>query len=158
MLIERGFVGSALVACDDRVLFAENFGLEGGAGRTPTYWLASISKQFAGAALLRLQEQGRLRLDDPLSRFFPDAPDDKAAITIRQLLTHRSGLAQAYAADGIADRGEAARAIFALPLESAPGSTFRYSNDNYALAAMIVEIASGQNYEDFVREALFEPA
>jgi CubicO group peptidase (beta-lactamase class C family) len=157
-LRERDFVGSALVACDDRILFSGDFGVSDPDRRIPSYWVASVSKQFAAAAILRLREQGRANLDDPLSRFFSDAPVDKSSITLTQLLTHQSGLAHAYAADGIVSRSEAAQAIFAVPLEAAPGAHFRYSNDNYALAAMIVEIASGQTYENFVRTELFEPA
>lgn len=158
MLRERGFMGSALVACGDAIVFSGDFGVSDPSRRVPSYWVASISKQFAAAAFLRLREQGRVSLDDPLSRYFPDAPEEKAGITVAQLLTHRSGLAQAYAADGVVARDAAARAIFAVPLEASPGARFRYSNDNYALVAMIVEIASGQSYEDYVRSELFAPA
>lgn len=159
ILQDRGFSGSVLVACDERVLFQGDFGLADRAGRTPSYWVASISKQFAAAAVLKLREEGRMSLDDTVARFFPDAPADKAAITISQLLTHFSGLPrQAYAADGIVDRNEAARAIFATTLASPPGSAFAYSNDNYAMVAMVVEIVSGKRYEDFIRDELFAPA
>lgn len=155
----RGFAGSVVVACDDDVVFQGDFGLPDRAGRTPSYWVASISKQFAAAAILKLREEGRLSLDDTVERFFPDAPRDKAGITISQLLTHFSGLPrQAYAADGVADRNEAARAILSTTLASEPGTTFAYSNDNYSLVAMIVEIASGRPFEEFVGDELFAPA
>jgi CubicO group peptidase (beta-lactamase class C family) len=156
-LAAQGFAGSVLAACGDEVMFAADYGLADPRGREPSYWLASISKQFTAAAVLRLAEARRLDLDDPLSRFFPDAPADKAGITLRQLLTHQSGLSQAYAADGVAERDAAARAILAAPLGSAPGA-FRYSNDNYTLLAIVIEIASGQAFEDFVRENVFAPA
>lgn len=155
----RGFVGSALVACGGRVVFRGDYGLRDGRGRTPSYWIASISKQFAAAAILKLQEQGRLSTEDTLGAFFPEAPPDKADITISQLLTHFSGLPrQAYAADGVQDREAAARAILSLPLAAQPGTAFAYSNDNYSLVAMIVEIVSGQGYEQFLRENLLAPA
>jgi len=157
-LVERGFAGSVLVACGDDVIFAGDFGLPPHEGRAPSYWIASISKQFTAAAVLKLVEQGRLSLDDQLSTFFANAPADKAGITLVQLAMHRSGLSQAYAADGHNDRNEAAQAIFAVPLESVPGTRFRYSNDNYALLAMVVELVSGQRVEDFVQQQLLTPA
>ncbi len=157
-LTAHGFAGSVLVACGDTVLFAGDYGLSDQQGREPSYWVASISKQFTATAILQLARAGRLSLDEPLGRFFPGAPGDKAPITIRQLLTHLSGLTQAYAADGVVDRARAARAILAGALASAPGAAFHYSNDNYTLLAMIVEIASGQNFEDYVRQHEFAPA
>lgn len=157
-LVQQGFAGSVLVACGDAVVFEGDYGLNDPRGREPSYWLASVSKQFTAAAILRLAETGALTLDDPLSRYFPDVPSDKAATTIRQLLTHQSGLAQAYRADGIADRGQAARAIFSGELLSPPGAAFHYANDNYSLLAMIVEIVSRRSFEDYVRTQVFEPA
>ncbi len=157
-LVVRGFAGSVLVACGAAPIFSGDFGLPPHDGRTPSYWVASISKQFTAAAVLRLVERGRLRLEDNLGAFFPYAPRDKSGITLLQLATHRSGLPQAYAADGHNDREAAARAIFAGSLESAPGTQFRYSNDNYALLAMVVELASGERIEDFVQQNLLTPA
>jgi CubicO group peptidase (beta-lactamase class C family) len=157
-LSARGFSGSVLVACGGRVLFHQNYGVASPDGQEPSYWLASISKQFTAAAVLQLAHAGRITLSDPLSRFFPDVPADKSNITLEQLLAHRSGLPQAYAADGISDRATAARAIFASPLRETPGAAFRYSNDNYTLLAMIIEIVSGSRFEDYVRTHLFEPA
>ncbi|WP_395644924.1 serine hydrolase domain-containing protein [Terricaulis sp.] len=157
-LAEQGFTGSVLVACGGDVIYARDVGVQGEPGRAPSYWLASISKQFTAAAILTLAEQHKLSLDEPLSRFFPFAPSDKASITLRQLLTHQSGLGQVYAADGVTDRDVAARAIFATPLNEAPGTRFRYSNDNFTLLAMVVEIASGQSFESYVHDHVFAPA
>ena len=157
-LVAHGFAGSVLVACGDRVVFSGDYGLGEARRREPSYWVASISKQFTATAILRLARAGRLSLNDRISRFFPDAPGDKAPITIRYLLTHTSGLTQAYAADGIVDRARAAHAILAGPLAAAPGAEFHYSNDNYTLLAMIVEIVSGQRFEDYVRAHEFAPA
>jgi CubicO group peptidase (beta-lactamase class C family) len=156
-LVEHGFAGSALVACGDDVVFSGDFGLGDTHSEAPSYWVASISKQFTAAAILKLAERGRLSVQDPLSRFFPEAPPDKAGITIFQLLTHQGGLGQFYEADGVRDRDAAARAIFASPLIRAPGSGFAYSNSGYVLLAMIVEIASGQRFERFVAHEIFRP-
>jgi CubicO group peptidase (beta-lactamase class C family) len=157
-LERRGFAGSVLVACGARIVFQDDYGVTPPAGRAPSYWLASISKQFTAVAILQLAQAGRIELADPLSRFFPDAPADKASITLLQLLSHRSGLPQAYAADGVGDRSAAARAVFATPLRDAPGGAFRYSNDNYTLLAMVVEIVSGERFEDYVRAHELAPA
>jgi CubicO group peptidase (beta-lactamase class C family) len=157
-LSARGFSGSVLVACGERILFHQDYGVETLSGHSPSYWLASITKQFTAVAILQLAHSGSLSLDDPLSRFFQDVPADKANITLEQLLSHRSGLPQAYAADGISDRGAAARAIFASPLRETPGAAFRYSNDNYTLLAMVVEVVSGRRFEDYVRTREFDPA
>lgn len=153
-----GFVGSVLVSCGPDVLLESNYGLPDSETRTPSYWIASITKQFTAAAILRLAEQGRLSLDDPISRFFPEAPADKAGITIFELLTHRSGLPNDYAADPHAELEEAARAIFALPLRTAPGEAFQYTNDGYALLGMIVERVSGEPYEWYMTREILWPA
>lgn len=157
-LVSEGFAGSVLVACGETQLFSGDFGLRGAQGRTPSYWVASISKQFTAAAILRLSERGALSLSDPLSRFFPGAPPDKAGITLFQLLTHQSGLPQGYAADGIQDRDAASTAILTTPLAQAPSGGFLYSNDNYTLLAIVVELAADEPFETFMAREVFAPA
>lgn len=157
-LASAGFTGSALVACGGEVLFSRDYGLEPHAGRTPSYWIASMSKQFTACAILILREAGRLRLEDSVSHYFPAAPADKAAITLFQLLTHQSGLKETYAADGIQDRDAAAQAILAVPLGAAPGSSYAYCNENYELLAMITEMVSERSFESFIKSELFDRA
>jgi CubicO group peptidase (beta-lactamase class C family) len=154
-----GFSGAVLVAVAGKVVLDRAYGEMGGAPLRPTsrFWIASIGKQFTAVAILRAQERGLLRLDDPISRFFPEAPADKAKTTIRHLLTHQSGLPQAYASNGIADRAAAVRAILAQPLVVPAGTRFSYSNDNYHLAAAILEIVTGRPYERHVRDELLRP-
>jgi len=160
---EAGFNGSVLVAKDGRVVLHKGYGwadqlqVERVTVTTP-FWIASISKQFAAAAILRLDEQGRLSLQDSIARFFPSAPSDKRGITLHQLLIHTSGLANRYAADGIANRDAAIQAILAQPLALKPGEGFGYTNDAYNLVAAIVEISSNQPYEQYVRDWLLTPA
>ncbi|HVR96756.1 MAG TPA: serine hydrolase domain-containing protein, partial [Thermoanaerobaculia bacterium] len=88
--------------------------------------------------------------------FFPEAPPDKRAITLEQLLTHTSGIVENYAADGITERDAAVQAIFAQPLGT-PGE-FHYTNDSYVLLGAVVEVASGEPLETFFSEQLFQPA
>ncbi len=156
----QGFSGSVIAARGDTILVQGGYGRLGdySVGAASRFWIASTAKQFVAVAVLRLAEQRRLSLDDPLSRFFPDAPRDKAAITVRQLLSHMSGIGQSYASENRVDRASAVYAMLAEPLAGPPGSGFRYSNSNIQLAVAIVEIVSGRSYPDFAREVLWRPA
>jgi len=102
-----GFSGTVLIAHGDRILFERSYGAAAATGVEPgklAYWIASDSKQFTAAAVLKLQEMGRLRVTDSIGRFFGGVPADKRGITIHQLLTHTSGLPSAYRSDGVAGR------------------------------------------------------
>ena len=160
---DSGFSGAVLVARGGKVVLHEGYGWADLAKTAPVtretrFYIASITKQFTAAAVLKLEERGRLGLADPVGKHLPGVPPDKAAVTIHQLLTHTSGLGQDYAADGIRDRAEAVRAVLAKPLKSPPGAQFRYSNDGYNLLAVIVEVVSGESYESFLRQNLLRPA
>jgi CubicO group peptidase (beta-lactamase class C family) len=161
--VDSGFNGAVLIVQGDAVVLHQAYGWADAQRTVPVttatpFWIASVSKQFAAAAVLALAEDGRLSVRDSLPRFFTEVPADKRAITLHQLLTHTAGLEQHYAADGIAAREAAVRAILAQPLARPPGTGFGYSNDAYNLVAAIVEIVSGQAYEAFLRQRLLEPA
>ena len=104
--------------------------------------------------------QGKLKTTDPIAKFFPNAPADKKAITLHQLLTHTAGLRSDYATSDYEPyaRDVYMQRIFDAPLLSRPGETFRYANSGYSMLAAIVEIASGQPYERYLYDNLFEPA
>jgi CubicO group peptidase (beta-lactamase class C family) len=152
--VVQGFSGVVLVARAGRPALLE---AHGGAPNDG-FWIASTGKQFVSAAALVLVDQGRLDLDAPLSRFFADVPADKAAITVRQLLTHHSGIGQSYVSEGQTSRASAVAAMFAEPLEGTPGDEFRYSNSNFQLVAAIIEVVSGVSYGQFVQQLLWTPA
>jgi CubicO group peptidase (beta-lactamase class C family) len=161
-LVGRGFSGSVLVARHDSVILHEGYGWLDKAHTVRVlpdtkFYVASISKQFAAAAILRLQEQGRLKVGDPINKYLTGVPEDKAAITIHSLLTHTSGLDQAYAADGMTNRDEAVRRILAAPLKGKPGE-FTYTNDGYSLIAAVVEVAAQQPFETYLREQILRRA
>lgn len=158
--VSEGFSGAVLVARGDELLVFDGFGEISGhrVARDDTFWIASTGKQFASAAILLLAQRGQLDLDAPLSRFFPDAPADKARITIRQLLSHTSGFGQSYASELKSSREDAVAAMLAEPLEGEPGDRFRYSNSNFQLAAAVVEVVSGLSYREFTQRNLFAPA
>lgn len=157
--VEWGFSGVVLVAQGDSILLHRAYAPAGERLSTESaFWIASITKGFTAAAVLRLQEMGRLAITDSIVRFFPDAPADKRAITIHQLLTHTSGLGGEYTGGGISERSRAVEAILGQELIHRPGTGYKYGNDNYALLAAIIEIVSGLPWEDFVQESLVRPA
>lgn len=145
----RGFTGSVLVANGDDILLEENGGT--------AYCIASISKAITATAVLQLAEKEAVALDAPLSRYFPEAPPALAKVTVHHLLSHRSGLPHAYAADGIQDREAAARALLTQKTVGPLGS-FAYSNDGYNLLAILIERVSGTTFESYVRTNIFERA
>jgi CubicO group peptidase (beta-lactamase class C family) len=123
------------------------------------YWIGSLTKPITAAAIMKLEEQGKLSTSDPLSRFFPDAPADKRGVTLHHLLTHTSGLPRdANVSEGLTDRDGAVRAVLALPLAARPGGAVSYSNEAFTLLAAIVEIASGSPYESYVQAQVFDRA
>lgn len=160
MRVTQGFSGAVLVARRDDVLLFDGFGEIGGRAvrRDDRFWIASAAKQFVATAVLLLAERRRLDIDAPLSTFFPEAPADKAAITLRQMLSHVSGIGQSYVSEQQPDRQSAVAAMLAEPVIDTPGNEFHYSNSNTQLAVAIVEIVSGVSYQDFARDELFARA
>ena len=121
----------------------------------------SVGKQFTAAAVMLLVEDGKIALDDPLTKFFPDAPKPWQHLTVRHLLTHTSGLPD-YTAGTIDYRrdyteDDLRRFAYGLKLEFEPGSRWNYSNTGYVLLGIIVRKASGQFYGDVLRERVFAP-
>ena len=159
----EGFAGSVLVARGGDVLHLAGYGLadrEAGVPFRPetVSTIGSITKQFTGAAILRLQERGRLRVHDPVGRFFPEAPADKAQITIHQLLTHTAGLPPALGSDEeYIDRDSYLEAVWRAGLQYPPGERHDYSNTGYSVLAAIVELSSDASYEEFLRREFFIP-
>ena len=163
-LAAYGFSGSVLVAKGGRVLLHRGYGLADRGRRKPytadtIFDIASISKQFTAAGILRLEMAGKLRVEDTLGRFFPEAPPDKAAITLHQLLTHTSGLRDTFGDEyAPVDRAELLRRVFASQLLGPPGRRYRYSNGGFSVLAAVLEVASGGTYESWLRSQVFAPA
>lgn len=167
----QGIPGLVVVALlGDEVAFARGFGREyaGRADRVSpgsVFALNSISKQFVAAALLRLAEQGRLSIDDPVSFHLPDWTRLPPGLTIRHLLSHSSGMREEFAQPELAalfDRqgttfAEYAAAASASPSDFAPGSRWSYANINYLMLTLIVERTTGQALEAALDEQLFRP-
>ena len=127
------------------------------------YGIGSISKEFTAAAILILQSQGKLSLDDHVSRWFPDLTDaDK--ITLRQILSHTAGYQDFYAEDYTLtpmQKPVTPEAIMAgwakKPLDFKPGEDWQYSNTGYVIAGRIVEKVSGQSLFAFLKQHVFTP-
>ena len=163
-LKEQKYQGVVLVAKGKEVLLSKGYGLadreRGKPWTTDTYVsIGSITKQFTAAAILKLEAAGKLSVEDTIGKFWKDAPEDKRAITLHQLLTHTSGLQSDFAGDYEAvGRDEYVKRVLESKLESEPGATYSYANSGYSLLAAVVEIVSGKGYETYVREALLLPA
>jgi CubicO group peptidase (beta-lactamase class C family) len=159
---------SVLVVRNGEVVFRRSYGmanLEEHIAATPdtNYRLASVTKQFTAAAILILAKQGKLSIDDPITKYL-GLPHYAEAITIRHLLTHTSGL---FAYEDLIPEGTTRQLKDADVLRIlkdddgsyfAPGTQYRYSNTGYAFLALIVERASGQRFADFLRANIFEPS
>jgi CubicO group peptidase (beta-lactamase class C family) len=133
------------------------------AGPATNYRLASVSKQFTAAAILLLVQDGKLAIDDRVRKWLPSLPLAAEAVTLRQLLTHTSGLldyedlmAEPYTGQ-IRDSGVLALLEREGRLQFPAGSAYRYSNSGYALLALVVERASGLDYPTFLRSRIFLP-
>jgi CubicO group peptidase (beta-lactamase class C family) len=127
--------------------------------RSTAFDIASIGKVFTAIAIYRLQDEGKLAVGDPITRFLPNVPADKRAITLRQLLTHRSGLPLYHdeGADALT-KEEALDRILHAALRFPPGTRYAYSNAGYTLLAAIVEAASGERFQPYVRSRVLRPA
>ncbi len=156
---ELAFHGAVLVQSHGQVVVDKALGdAPNQANRETRYWIASISKSFTATLIFRLQELGVLKLGDPVAKFFPDAPADKQAITIEQLLQHTSGLPNKYASDGVVIRTEAVKRILQQPLVHPPGKEFGYTNDGYSLLAAVAEVAGGKSYPQLLERHILDPA
>jgi CubicO group peptidase (beta-lactamase class C family) len=159
-----GFWGAILVARKGEVLLAKGYGFADYANRPnrpdTLFEIASTSKPFTAAGILKLESEGKLKIDDALPRYFKGVPDDKKKITLRHLLTHTSGIdpntGLPYASP--ASREAFVRHVMKARVLSKPGERFAYFNSGYALLAAVIEIASKQPFETYMKEKIFGPA
>jgi CubicO group peptidase (beta-lactamase class C family) len=127
--------------------------------------LASITKQFTAIAILQLEEQHKLSLQDSVQKYIPDFPSKKYSITIENLLTHTSGIKdylqiqnpQPYMERWDFSPKELVNAFKDLPLEFEPDTKYKYSNSGYALLGYIIEKISGKDYQTYINENILRP-
>lgn len=164
------FTGAVLVARDGVPIFSRGYGkanYELDVPNTPdiAFEIASLTKQFTAAAIMLLQEQGKLKTSDPICRYVDDCPAAWRLITLRHLLTHTSGIGNFSSLPGWdEDLGrktyrhhELVDLFRDLPLAFAPGEKYAYSNSGYVLLGLAIERASGKSYGDFLRDTIFTP-
>jgi CubicO group peptidase (beta-lactamase class C family) len=160
----NGYAGSVLVARGDNIILAKGYGLadrEHKVGQTAetVFSIGSITKQFTGAAILKLEMMGKLKVTDLIGIYFQEVPADKQEITLHHLLTHSAGFAGALGDDYDAiGREEFIKLALGSKLLFQPGERYEYSNVGFSLLGIIVELVSGKNYEDLLYEAIFKPA
>lgn len=162
-------IGACVLAIDHgEVVFKHAYGLADVEANTPctpatNFRLASVSKQFTAAAILLLVDRGKLALDDTLDEFFPGFPDYGHAITVKQLLTHTSGLPHY---EDLIPKGTSLQLddldVLQILMDTKEprfkaGEKFEYSNSGYTLLGLIVEAAAGQPFHDFMLTELFRP-
>jgi len=158
---------SVAIVRDGKIVFARAYGDQGPGMKATSlaakYQIASISKQFTAAAILLLEDEGKLSLDDKVSKWVPDITDADQ-ITIRQLLSHTAGIQDYWPQDydfaamskpvtpqQILDRWAK------KPLDFQPGTAWQYSNTGYVVAGMIIEKASGMKLLDYLKAKIFKP-
>ena len=163
----KDFSGCVRIIKKDTVLFDACFGYADKSNglknsQATKFKIGSISKQFTAAAILRLEEMGKLTTDDSLIRFFPDH-EVTQGITIEQLLTHTAGVQDVYSVPGFNTLSkqnltisDLAEKVLKLPLVFQPGSQYQYSNGGFALLAVVIEKASEMEYGEFLKQELFD--
>ena len=160
------FSGAILVSHNNEIIHSAGYGFANhdlGILNTPDtqFYIASLTKQFTSLAIIQLHEQGLLNINEPIDRYFPNFPNS-SKITIKQLLTHTSGLHDFtndwddikllnLSAQDLVDR------IRNMEINFEPGSKVSYSSSGYILAGKIIEKVSGMAYRDYVESQIFSP-
>lgn len=170
---KRNIVGAALgVVRNGRVLHGQGYGfadLERGlpAKSDTRFMIASMTKMFVASATMLLAQDGKLSLDQAIGSILTTIPEEWRGVSVRQLLTHTSGIPSFTAFDSFPCppkkaeaeyvMGDVLQEVACLPLDFSPGSDFGYSETNYHLLAMLVEQASGGRYEEFMLTRVLRP-
>jgi CubicO group peptidase (beta-lactamase class C family) len=166
---DHRFMGTVLIARGDKILLNKGYGsanLEWDISNSPNtkFRLGSVTKQFTAASVLLLQERGKLKINDPVKTYMPDAPAAWDRVTIFHLLTHTSGIPsftsfpeyKKWEPFAVTPAEEVAR-FRDKPLEFAPGEKWNYSNSGYVLLGYLIEKIAGVTYQQFLRDNIFTP-
>lgn len=156
----KGYEGGIYVSSygKGRTLFSEDyFSAKSNIDENSLFGIASVNKTITSVAIFKLIEEGKLDLKTTLNSIFNDVPSDKKNITIEQLLTHTSGIADDFIMEGETDAEKARKLLFKEKLLFKPSEGFQYSSDTFNLLAMVIESVSGKNYENYVRKNILKP-
>ena len=160
---------SVIVVRDGRTVLRTGYGLadlEHGVpnGAGTVFRIGSVTKQFTAVAILMLAEEGKLSVDDDVTRHLPDYPTHGHKITLEHLLTHTAGVPEYLAIPGFMDDVRDDRTVSEMidlfkdsELDFEPGSRWSYSNSGYVLLGAVIEKVSGQSYGDFIEQRIFQP-
>lgn len=165
---ERRVPGAAVaVVKNGKVVKKQGYGVASVEFNVPVtaetvFEIGSITKQMTGAGILLLTEEGKINLDEKISVYLPNTPEAWRNVTVRNLLTHTSGI-KSYTGIGVGfeltkrlKRDDFIKALANYPLDFETGSRYSYSNSGYNLLGFIIEAASGKSYWDFMRERIFQ--
>jgi D-alanyl-D-alanine carboxypeptidase len=160
---------SLAVLREGKVVLSKGYGfanLEHSVPATPdtVYELGSITKQFTASAVMLLVEEGKLGLDDPISKHLSDLPASWSEVTVRHLLTHTSGIKSYTGLPSFQENGrkdythqELIKLVADLPIEFQPGEKWAYNNTGYFLLGMLIEKVTAKSYGDYLQERIFGP-
>lgn len=157
---------SLAVVKDGRVVKAQGYGfadIQAKAAATPdtVYKIASVSKPLIASAVMKLAQDRRLGVDDPVSKYLAGTPESWSKITIRHLLSHTSGLIRegpAFDPMKVRSDAEVVKSAYSAPLRFPPGERYEYGNVNYFALAEIIRTVSGRPWTDYMREEIFTPS
>ena len=168
-IVQSNWPGAeVLVARDGAIIFDKGYGFAQVEARVPMTTdtrsrIGSVTKVFTAAAILKLAQEGRLSIDDHLSKFIPDWPRGDE-VTLRHLLTHSSGIHNYTAKPGFYDHVTEPISLADLvasfkndPYDSNPGEKYSYCNSGYVLLGYIIEKVTGQSYEAYLKRTFFDP-
>lgn len=166
--------GVAVAICrDGKLIKAAGYGLANVELSVPVtpetiFQTGSVGKQFTSMAVMMLVEQGKIALDDKITKYLPESPSFWKNITVRQLLTHTSGIADYGGEEDTMGKGvinfrkdyteeELIKAFAKMPMDFAPGEKWSYSNTGYVLLGIIIHRATGEFYGDYLQKRIFKP-
>ncbi|WP_347924738.1 serine hydrolase [Pontimicrobium sp. SW4] len=159
---------TALVYKDGKVIYRKGFGsanLELGVAMQPehVFEIGSITKQFTAIAILMLEEQGKLKVEDDITKYIPDYPTNGKTITIHNLLNHTSGIKSYTSMESFIKHARTDMTPSELidkfknePMDFDPGEKFLYNNSGYILLGHIIEIITGETYADYIQKHIFD--
>jgi len=164
------FSGVVLIARNGNPIFSKAYGMANFELEVPNeldtkFRIGSVSKQFTAAAIMQLQERGKLDINDPICQYLYDCPKTWQFITIKNLLNHTSGIVNFTTLSQASGNflllphthTEVVNTFRNIPLESKPGEIYNYNNSGYYLLGLIIEKASGINYPEYLRKNIFQP-
>src|SRR5687767_2357359 len=171
MIAKHEIAGAVTIVVDkDKVLHLEGTGFADIAEKKPMtpetlFWIASMTKPVTGAAILMLQDDGKLSIADPVSKYLPEfanlkTPSGKPAnLTITQILNHTSGLGEASGPDAQKAKtlADLVPLWLAAPMQHEPGEKWKYNQSGINAAGRIVEVVSGMTFDAFLQKRLFDP-